>query len=176
MFKSFKKLTGFKIPTDTEPTVKTLASEGGLRISATGAEKMGFKDGDYVEIIKDEESGTYGLLKTDGKTGSKLACANETGNGSLTLSAKPAWLDLGGNSETYSVYQIEDGVEAPASIIDVTADEDATIIVFPLSFVGKEDKPVRKPRKGEEESNSDENEADAPVKKGKKDKKDAVEA
>ena len=138
-------------PSKTEaPEVSTTPTAGNFKINQPGADVLGVKHGDYIDVVEGSVEGVKALYVAKGKApikdeagktietavGAKLASANGKLAGTLQASSANTYTALNGNKEENLVYSID--VENPQ------VDDESGVTYYALTLVRREPKQVKK--------------------------------
>lgn len=153
-----RALTNVRPTKDLGKQVILAPTEGGFKITPDAATLLKVGAGDYVGIAYDDEAQVGYVFKGDENgLGAKVASTNKGGGGILGFSAAAGWVDLKGDSENNTHYDI---VETPVDSADLEGTPFEGKTLYPLTFVEKVAKQVRTTKKAEDKAVS--TEVDAP--------------
>lgn len=138
-------------PSKTEVAeVSTTPTAGNFKVNQPGADVLGVKHGDYLDVVVGKVDGVEALYVAKGKApvkdeagktietavGAKLATANGKLAGTLQASSSNTYAALKGNKEENMVYAID--TENPQ------LDEESGVTYYALTLVRTEPKQAKK--------------------------------
>ncbi len=144
----FTSITNVRIAKDLGCQLIASPTKGQIKVTPEAAARIGVINGQYLHLVKDGSGEVYALKGKEG-LGGKLAAANKTGAGILTLSSSSAWAMLDGNTESNNHYNIAEAPyilqlnEEGNPVAEAEVEGENTVSYYKLTFDKKSEKQVR---------------------------------